>query len=416
MSSFSSATTTQLSFPPAWTESELELLGSLSKEQQFVIQQHVQRYTDQVREHVLRKTVESKKDSDKLWKHATKKIRAAMVKTISAAVPVESSIGSVKVSNTEEKNKEKVDYPDSTTTTSTTKTTATSLSKTFYNPYSCLGLELPSDTVRAKQAVERVLPTVGDWSIFSNPTLPLVVDVGCGTGQWTLRAAYEEKMYLEMGQRRNYLGLEIREGLVRTASSFAEQLQLDGIVGFWHGTVNEEYWDKYIKNYPGQIILFCCQLPDPRLKKNVRRKNSRGLLTTKRILQPELAAAVVSSMPDGGVVYISSDYEEVAIEMKTTLEEHSHLQRMTNDYSKLLILLKHPYKDNKVKEGENGWLLANPFRLPTEREHFLHMKGSRKVYRVAFVSFTFLFCILFFPSEIQSSAVFVQNTTAQIPL
>ena len=59
--------------------------------------------------------------------------------------------------------------------------------------------------------------TPGDWSIFSDPTLPLVVDVGCGSGQWSLRAAHEERNK-SSSNKRNYLGIEIREGLVHTSA------------------------------------------------------------------------------------------------------------------------------------------------------------------------------------------------------
>jgi tRNA G46 methylase TrmB len=374
-------------FTPSWTDSERSLLASLSKEHQSVVQQHIQRYTDQIFQHVTNKLLaDTTLDSDKLWQRATEKIRLARTKVL-AQVGGTPPIKSAPVTTT------------STTTSSNKRTMPTTPPVQFYDPYTCLGLEMPTHTSRAKQ--NRAVSTVGDWSIFSDPTLPLVVDVGCGSGQWALRAAFEEKK-IDSTLRRNYLGLEIRKGLVQTASTFAEQLQLESVVGFWHGDITEEFWKNHLNTYPGKIVLFCCQLPDPRLRKNV--KHGRRLLTTKRILQPELAQAVVSSMPNGGVIYVSSDYKEVAMEMKTTLEEHHQLERMNSiqDYSKLLILLKHPYKKNMIKADANGWLLANPFRLPTEREHFLHLKGDRNVFRVAYVSF-FMF-LFFLPSFLPFSS------------
>lgn len=67
----------------------------------------------------------------------------------------------------------------------------------------------------SEEAMEITMPVVGDWSAYDDCTRPLVVDVGCGSGQWVLRAAYEERENVGK-QQRNYLGLEIREGLVRT--------------------------------------------------------------------------------------------------------------------------------------------------------------------------------------------------------
>jgi len=260
------------------------------------------------------------------------------------------------------------------------------------DPYACLNLELPSNLTRKKQAENRVLPTPGDWSIFTNPNLPLVIDVGCGSGQWCLRAAYEEHR-LNISQKRNYLGLEIRKGLVHTATSFTEQLLLEGSVGFWHGDVNSEYWKTHVASYPGDIVLFCVQLPDPRLKHNV--KHTRKLLTKDRILQPSLCTSVVDSMACNGVVYASSDYEQVANEMYDTLLQNTRLSH-TVDVQDLIVLTlrddmnnQNDMKQDTMKDATNRkWLHRNPFGIPTEREIRLQSmpNGGRDVFRVAFVS------------------------------
>ena len=53
----------------------------------------------------------------------------------------------------------------------------------------------------------------------------------------------------------------------------------------------------------------------------MRRKGRKNrVLTRKRIVQPGLATAVVESLsPHRGVVYVSSDYAEVAHEMHAIL-------------------------------------------------------------------------------------------------
>lgn len=58
--------------------------------------------------------------------------------------------------------------------------------------------------------------------------------------------------------------------------------------------------------YPGPVALLCVQLPDPRLKKNMKRRGTKKL-TLERIVQPALASAVARRMNTGGLVYFSSE-------------------------------------------------------------------------------------------------------------
>ena len=379
-----------------WTEEERIQLESLSVEQRFTVEQHVELYTDQVWLHVANKLKEDVNvDENKLRRKAAKKIRHAKSCAVEAALSklTAAAPGTIVAPVAP------VTPVASVAPVTPVAPVASTISDSFLDPYACLSLELPNGLMRAKQAAERTLPTPGDWSIFSDPTLPLVVDVGCGSGQWSLRAAHEERNK-SSSNKRNYLGLEIREGLVHTSTAFSEQLQLVGAVGFWHGDVNAEYWTTFVQTYPGDIVLFCCQLPDPRLDKNIRRKKGKRLLTKERILQPELVQVVVASMAPSGVVYASSDYEEVAVEMNDTLEEEEKLYRTTSVAD--LIILNREEGEIREEEGidSGSWLNTNPFGLPTEREIRLQAKGGCDVFRVAFVSHCLLVYCSFSPPSL----------------
>ena len=70
-------------FTPSWTDSELSFLASLSKEHQSVVQQHIQRYTNQINVLVANKLLaDTTLDSDKLRQRATEKIRLAKIKVL----------------------------------------------------------------------------------------------------------------------------------------------------------------------------------------------------------------------------------------------------------------------------------------------------------------------------------------------
>ena len=399
-----------------WRSEDELLLGTLTPQQQTLLNSHVEKYALQVQQHVEAKLeADPNTDIGKLQRRATKKICAAAAKALAAVAstgPAASPATSTPALTPKPTlaltptSTSRTDSFDTTTrpsaVTSSLPVASTDISED--DPYACLCLELPSHSFRAQQAATNVLPTPGEWSIFTNPALPLVVDVGCGSGQWCLRAAHEERKHSDVKQQRNYLGLEIRKGLVHTACSFAKELALEGRVAFWHGNVNATYWREQIAHYPGDIILFCCQLPDPRLDKNVRRTHGRCVLTKDRILQPSFARAVVDTMSTGGAVYISSDYEEVAVEMYNTLSENPRLS-CTTEVQDLRVLpetntfLPVDNIDNnvnivniddttKTSSSRDEWLRTNPFGLPTEREVRLRsmVDGGRNVYRAAFVS------------------------------
>ena len=342
----------------------------------------------------------------KIWKRAQRKLRAAIEQSITAA---RARIDSEQEAAMQKKQREAHAYH----------------STPIYDPYAILNLELPtnathSDTKHASSVNAHPLPEPGDWSVFQDPTLPLAVDVGCGSGQWCIRAAYEEARNINDGASsfssasssssspssslrsplHNFLGVEIREGLVRTALRFRDQVdhevcQLEERVTFWHGEMDETFWTNHVATYPGPIVLFCCQLPDPRLEKNMRRKGRKNrVLTRKRIIQPELAAAVIESLhAHDGVVYASSDYEEVAREMYTMFARDARLKLASSAaLQRLPRLLRrrdseidaHYTTSSATTADDVAWLTENPFNLPTEREIRLEKTNGRAVLRVAF--------------------------------
>ena len=61
--------------------------------------------------------------------------------------------------------------------------------------------------------------------------------------------------------------------------------------------------------------MLAVQLPDPRLAKNMKRRGTKKL-TLERIVQPALAAVVARRMMSGGLVYFSSEYRPLALEMR----------------------------------------------------------------------------------------------------
>ncbi|XP_031484526.1 uncharacterized protein LOC116253703 isoform X4 [Nymphaea colorata] len=67
-------------------------------------------------------------------------------------------------------------------------------------------------------------PEIPNWDgVFEDPKLPLMVDIGSGSGRFLMWLAKKHP------QSRNYLGLEIREKLVKRAQFWVKELSLKNI-------------------------------------------------------------------------------------------------------------------------------------------------------------------------------------------
>jgi len=97
-----------------------------------------------------------------------------------------------------------------------------------------------------------------DWAAaFQDPTLPLVIDLGCGPGRFLLllqarAAAGRVGLGVPAGGRCNYLGVEIRRPLVERANEWTRQLRCEGNVHyvFANATVSLR---GMLEGYPGRV-------------------------------------------------------------------------------------------------------------------------------------------------------------------
>ena len=184
-----------------------------------------------------------------------------------------------------------------------------------------------------------------EWSmVYAVPNQPLHLDIGCGKGRFLLSLAPLEPFW-------NFLGLEIREPLVLEANSWPNQLGLTNL-HYLFCNVNNSL-DSILSSLPSGILQrVTIQFPDPWFK---NRHNKR------RVVQPELVAELAKYMAVGGVVFLQSDIEAIAVEMCDRFASHPAFQRQ-----------------------QEGWLAENPLPVPTERETHTLLRGE-PVYRALFV-------------------------------
>lgn len=156
---------------------------------------------------------------------------------------------------------------------------------------------------------------------------------------------------------KNFLGLEIRQKLVKRAEYWVNELALSNAhFMFANATVS---FKQLIATYPGPVMMVSILCPDPYFKKRHHKR---------RVLQKPLVEAIVESIMPRGQIFIQSDVLEVACEMRekfdAALDDLIHIDEITPS----------------MLCDEGGWLLRNPMGIRTEREIHAELEGAN-IYR-----------------------------------
>lgn len=166
---------------------------------------------------------------------------------------------------------------------------------------------------------------------------PLHVDIGCGKGHFCADLASSRPDI-------NVLGIEIREQLVDEAKRL-RGLTASGNLDFVAGSANALFAPSVDALQPGALASCSVQFPDPW----PRRRHQK-----RRVVQQPLVRDIASRLPSGGFVFLQSDVEELAREMRTAFLECGAFQLPPAE-----------------QHDQHGWLLedARPFEsVRTERE------------------------------------------------
>ena len=196
-------------------------------------------------------------------------------------------------------------------------------------------------------------------SVYADASKPLVLDLGCGQGRWSLMMATDERWgggfinfdtpreiptlaggattsVAASGEREyaerligepardlpvNHLALEIRQKLVTRARLWSRGLGLDKAVHFAYASANSAT-RAYVEAYPGPLALACVQFPDPHFKAKHHKR---------RKVQPALVHDLAAVQPRGAKLYVASDVLEVARDMVRKIDALSDLYARVPD-------------------------------------------------------------------------------------
>ena len=180
--------------------------------------------------------------------------------------------------------------------------------------------------------------------IYPHPNQPLHIDIGCGRGRFLSALAPLEPNW-------NFLGLEIRETLVKDANIRREETGYTNLHFLFCNVTHA--LPPILATLPDRILKrVTIQFPDPWFKKRHQKR---------RVVQSSLVEILATYLVPGGEVLLQSDVESVAQEMRDRFSAHPVFQGTSTE-----------------------WLAQNPLQVPTERE-MVTLSNGEPVYRVMFL-------------------------------
>ena len=158
------------------------------------------------------------------------------------------------------------------------------------------------------KVIERI-PSLNE--IFGDPKLNLHLDIGCAAGEFLFDLALVNTSW-------NYLGIEIREKLVKTAKLKAREREINNlyfVFGNAYNILNDVQNKFIIKNVKSISFNF----PDPWFKKRHYKR---------RVVQPEFINILSNSLQKGSLIFIKTDVKDLFDYMDCTISSNLNFKKI----------------------------------------------------------------------------------------
>ena len=175
--------------------------------------------------------------------------------------------------------------------------------------------------------------------MFGNSKLNLHLDIGCASGEFLFDLAL-------LNNNWNYLGIEIREKLVKNAKLKVREREIKNlyfVFGNAFNILNDVQNELILRNLKSISFYF----PDPWFKKRHYKR---------RVIQPEFIDILSTSLQIGSLIFIKTDVKDLFDYMNCTIESNFNFQKI--DQKDLY------YSD-----------IFNPNKVKTNREKNVIYKG-----------------------------------------
>ena len=183
--------------------------------------------------------------------------------------------------------------------------------------------------------IERI-PSLID--MFDGSKLNLHLDIGCAAGEFLFDLALVNTNW-------NYLGIEIRERLAKTAKLKVKETGIKNlyfVFGNAYNILNDSHSKFIIKNIKSISFYF----PDPWFKKRHYKR---------RVIQTEFINTLSNSLQKGSLIFIKTDVKDLFDYMDCTISGNSKFKKIDKkdfNYSE-------SFNPNKVKTNREKHVIVN---------------------------------------------------------
>ena len=183
--------------------------------------------------------------------------------------------------------------------------------------------------------IER-MPSLNE--MFGDPKLPIHLDIGCAAGEFLFELAL-------VNTSRNYLGIEIREKLVKNAKLKVGEREIKNLY-FLFGNANNILNDVQSKLIIKKVKSISFNFPDPWFKKRHYKR---------RVIQPELINILANSLQTGSLIFLKTDVKDLFDYMDCTISSNSNFKKIDiNDFN-----YSGSFNPNKVKTNREKYVMVN---------------------------------------------------------
>ena len=184
-------------------------------------------------------------------------------------------------------------------------------------------------------AIERI-PSLNN--IFDDSKLNLHLDIGCASGDFLFDLALSNPNW-------NYLGIEIRERLAKTAKLRVNKREIKNLYFVFGNAYNilDDFNNKFlIKNLKSISFNF----PDPWFKKRHQKR---------RVVQPKFINLLSHSMQKESLIFIKTDVKELFEHMDSTILSYCNFKKIDiNGFN-----YSESFNPNKVQTNREKYVFLN---------------------------------------------------------
>jgi tRNA (guanine-N7-)-methyltransferase len=183
--------------------------------------------------------------------------------------------------------------------------------------------------------IERIPPLI---EMFGDSKLNLHLDIGCASGEFLFDLALVNTSW-------NYLGMEIREKLSKTAKGKVREKEIKNLY-FVFGNANNILKDVQSESIITNLKSISFNFPDPWFKKKHHKR---------RVIQPELINILSKSLQKGSLIFIKTDVKDLFDYMDNTISSNLNFKKIDEkdfNYSE-------SFNPNKVKTYREKYVIMN---------------------------------------------------------